>query len=247
MASKVPYRLYYWPMIQGRGECVRLVLEDAGADYVDVARMSDAEGGGVDPVVQAMLGALGDTPPYAPPVLTDGDLVLWQSANICRYVGERHELAPADEGRRWQAAAAALTIADLCDEAHNVHHPVAGGLYYEDQKEEAIRAAKCFHEERIPRFFDWFDRLLDASGGTWLMGERATYVDLMAFQALEGLTYAFPKAFEQAVAERAALPALRDRVAERPRIASYLASPRRIAFNELGVFRYYPELDLPPA
>ena len=35
------YELYYWPSIQGRGEFIRLTLEEAGADYVDVARKSD--------------------------------------------------------------------------------------------------------------------------------------------------------------------------------------------------------------
>lgn len=40
--------------------------------------------------------------------------------------------------------------------------------------------------------------------------------------------------------------ALRDRVAARPNIAAYLRSPRRLAFNESGIFRRYPELDLVP-
>jgi glutathione S-transferase len=241
-----PYRLYYWPMIQGRGECVRLVLEDVGAAYVDVARLPEEEGGGVNVIVEAMQGALGGgVPPFAPPILVHGDLVISQSANVCRYLGERHGLAPDDEGARWQAGALALTLADVSDEAHDVHHPISGTLYYEDQKEAAARAAECFLRERVPRFLGYLDGVLSSSGGPWLLGERATYVDLMLFQAIEGLRYAFPKAFGKAVESTSSLPALRDRVAARPGIARYLASDRRIPFNEMGVFRYYPELDVP--
>jgi glutathione S-transferase len=248
VTNDAPYRLYYWPMIQGRGECVRLVLEDAGAPYVDVARLPEDEGGGVNVIVEAMVGNLGGgTPPFAPPILVDGELVLSQSSNICRYLGERHGLAPAEEGARWHAAALALTLADVSDEAHNVHHPVAGGLYYEDQKDAAARAAACFLAERVPRFLGYFDGVLTRSGGPWLFGEQATYADLFLFQVLEGLTYAFPKAFGKALAAVPSLPQLRDRVAERPGIAAYLVSERRIPFNEMGVFRHYPELDVPPA
>jgi glutathione S-transferase len=242
--SDAPYRLYYWPMIQGRGECARLVLEDAGAPYVDVARLPDEQGGGVNAVVTAMQGNLGKgVPPFAPPILTDGDLVLSQTANICRYLGERHGLAPREQGARWQAGALALTLADLFEEAHNVHHPISGSLYYEDQTDAAARAAECFRKERLGRFLDYFGRVIAVSGGPWVLGAQATYPDLVLFQALEGLSYAFPRAYAKAVAGVPALPALRDRVASRPRIAAYLASDRRIPFNEMGIFRHYPELD----
>jgi glutathione S-transferase len=39
------------------------------------------------------------------------------------------------------------------------------------------------------------------------------------------------------------LRGLAERAAGQPRIAAYLASPRRLAFNNDGVFRHYPELD----
>ncbi|MGB5703731.1 MAG: glutathione S-transferase [Polyangiales bacterium] len=238
-----PYQLYYWPILQGRGEFVRLVLEEAGAPYVDVARMPEAEGGGFKPLLAFVQGEQPGHPPYAPPVLVDGELVLAQSAAICAYLGERHGLAPDDPGRRKQALQLQLTVGDVADEAHDAHHPISAMLYYEDQKEAALQAAAKFREERLPNFLGYFERVIERSGGPWLMGGALTYPDLALFQLFEGLRYAFPNALADVCSSTPSVLALRDRVAARPRIADYLASPRRLPFNEHGVFRHYPELD----
>ncbi|MES1149710.1 MAG: glutathione S-transferase family protein, partial [Bradyrhizobium guangdongense] len=58
-----------------------------------------------------------------------------------------------------------------------------------------------------------------------------------------GLRYAFPKRMKAFENEIPGLVALHDRVAARPNIRAYLASERRIAFNEQGIFRRYKELD----
>jgi glutathione S-transferase len=239
-----PYELYYWPILQGRGEFVRLVLEEAGVGYVDVARLPEAQGGGFKPLLALMQGERPGQPPYAPPILVHGELVLAQSAAICAYLGERHGLAPDDPARRKQALQLQLTVADVSDEAHNTHHPVSAMLYYEDQKEAALEASKKFLSERLPKFLGYFERVLERSGGPWLMGEALTYPDLSLFQLLEGLAYAFPKGFAHVAKSTPSILALRDRVAERPRIAAYLASDRRLPFNEHGLFRRYAELDL---
>lgn len=238
-----PYELYYWPFLPGRGELVRLVLEEASAPYVDVARLPEEEGGGIKPLLEFVNGERPGQPAYAPPILVDGDLVLAQSAAICAYLGERHALSPDDPGRRKQALQLQLTIADVADEAHDTHHPISAALYYEDQKDAAREAARNFLEQRVPRFLGYFERVLERSGGPWLMGDALTYADLSLFQLLEGLAYAFPKGFAQRTASTPLLLALRDRVAQRPRIKAYLASDRRLPFNEHGVFRHYPELD----
>jgi glutathione S-transferase len=183
-------------------------------------------------------------PAYAPPILVHGELVLAQSAAICAYLGQRHGLAPAEPGKRMQALQLQLTIADVTDEAHNTHHPINASIYYEDQKEAAREASRHFLEQRLPRFLPYFERVLERNGGQWLVGDAVTYPDLSLFQLLEGLAHAFPKGFTRVVEQTPLLLALRDRVAKRPRIAAYLASDRRLAFNEHGVFRYYPELDL---
>jgi glutathione S-transferase len=235
------YQLYYWPTIQGRGEFVRLVLEEAGADYVDVARMPEDKGGSVKALIKTMREARG-VAPFAPPFLRAGELLIAQAANICAFLAARHQLAPEDEGRRAHALQLQLTIADLIGEAHDTHHPIATGLYYEDQKAESLRRARGFRDERMPKFLGYFERLLE---GPYLLGDGCSYVDLSAFQMLEGLAYAFPRAFARVTESTPRLLALRGRIAERPRIASYLASPRRIAFNEDGIFRHYPELDDP--
>ncbi len=238
------YELYYWPMLPGRGEFVRLVLEQAGADYIDVARLRKEEGGGMEPLLALVRGERPGQPAYAPPVLVHGELVLAQSAAICAYLGERHGLAPESPGGRKQALQLQLTVADVSDEAHNTHHPVSAALYYEDQKDAALEASRRFIEERMPRFLGYFERVLERSGGPWLMGDAVCYPDLSLFQLLEGLAYAFPKGFAKVTGATPSILALRDRVAALPRIAAYLESDRRMPFNEYGVFRCYPELDL---
>jgi glutathione S-transferase len=239
-----PYELYYWPMLPGRGELVRLVLEQANAPYVDVARLSEEEGGGIERLMAFIRGERSGQPPYAPPFLVHGDLVLAQTAAICAYLGERHALAPADPNQRFQTLQLQLTIADVVDEAHNTHHPVSALLYYEDQKDAAAEAAKQFLDQRLPRFLSYFERVLERNGGQWLIGEALSYADLSLFQLLEGLDYAFPQGLVKVTQSTPLLLALRSRVAGLPRIAAYLASSRRLPFNEYGIFRHYPELDL---
>ena len=238
-----PYELYYWPNIPGRGEFVRLVLEEAATPYRDVGRLPAEQGGGVEAVAAFWAGKREGHPIFAPPVLKQGELVLSQTAAICHFLGRRHELAPQDEAGQAQALALQLTIADVSDEAHNTHHPISAALYYEDQKDAALEASKKFLGERLPKFLRYFERVLERSVGPWLMGEALTYPDLSLFQLLEGVAYAFPKGFVHVAESTPMILELRDRVAELPRIAAYLASDRRLPFNEHGVFRHYPELD----
>ncbi len=238
-----PYELYYWPMLQGRGELVRLVLEESGEPYVDVARLPESQGGGVEPILEFMRGDRPGQPPYAPPILVHDELVLAQSAAICAYLAERHGLSPLDSGPRKQALQLHLTVADVADEAHATHHPVSTALYYDDQKEAARAAARHFLDQRLPGFLGYFERVLERGAGPWLMGSALTYPDLSLFQLLEGLAYAFPKGFARAAESTPGILGIRDRVAARPRIAAYLDSERRIPFNEYGVFRHYSELD----
>ena len=235
------YELYYWPSIQGRGEFVRLALEDAEADYVDVAR----EPKGMAAMMRFMESRSIKNPPFAPPFLKAGKLVIAQTANILFFLGPRLGLAPKNEPGRLWAHQLQLTIADWVAEAHDTHHPISGSLYYEDQKREAKRRAADFTAERMPKFFDYFEGILQRNpkGSEFLLGRQFSYVDLSLFQMIEGLGYAFPKAMKKLEKKYRRAPALRDRVAARPRIARYLDSPRRIPFNQEGIFRWYPELE----
>ena len=236
------YELYYWPDIQGRGEFVRLALEEAGADYVDVAR-KPGKGGGVPAMMRFLDGRRMKHPPFAPPFLKAGALVIGQTANILLFLGPRHGLAPRDEGARLWTNQLQLSIGDFVAEIHDTHHPIAAGLYFEDQRPAAKRRAADFLKNRAPKFLRYFERVLERSGGHYLLGRRLTYADLSLFQVVEGLRYAFPKAMRRLERKVPRVTALHDRVAERPRVAAYLASERRIAFNQLGIFRRYPELD----
>jgi glutathione S-transferase len=232
------YELYYWPTIQGRGEFVRLALEEAGAAYVDVAR----EAG-----VPAMMRILEDTeaprPPFACPFLKDGDLIVGQTAAILLHLGPKLGLVGTGEADRLWTHQIQLTIADVVAEAHDTHHPIAVGLTYEEQKPEAARRAGDFRRNRVPEFLAWFEHVLERADGRHLVGGALSYADLSLFQFVDGLLYAFPRTARAALAENSSVARLHDAVRERPRIAAYLASPRRVPFNEQGIFRRYPELD----
>jgi glutathione S-transferase len=238
------YALYYWPNIPGRGEFVRLVLEEAAAPYRDVGRLSAEQGGGMEAVAAFWAGKHEGHPVFAPPVLTEGGFVLSQTAAICHFLGRRHGLAPGDEAGQAQALALQLTIADLVVETHDTHHPISAWLYYEDQRDEAQRRASHFVSQRLPRFLQYFERVLGHNGGGVLAGERVSHADLGLFQVLEGLAYAFPRGFVRASEATPGILALRERVRARPNVAAYLASERRVPFNQEGIFRRYPELDV---
>lgn len=237
------YELYYGVTNQGRGEFVRLTLEEAGADYVDVARES---GPGLGP--EAMTHFMRDPgvghPPFAPPFLKAGELVIGQTANILQYLGPRLGLAPGDEAGRLWAHQLQLTVADLLAEIQHTHHPIAHGLYYDDQKSEALQYTRHFLAARLPKFLGYFERVLGGmTGGGCMVGNSLTYVDLSMFQSIEGLRFAFPKTMQRMQSAYPGLVALHDSIAARPKIAAYLESPRRIPFNDRGVFRHYPELE----
>jgi glutathione S-transferase len=237
---RMTYELFYWPDIQGRGEFVRLALEEAAAPYLDVARTR----GGMKRMTAMMDDASAARPPFAPPFLKAGSMVIAQTANILMFLGERHRLAPRDDAGRLFTYQLQLTIADVVAEVHDAHHPIASSLYYEDQKPEARRRAADLVARRLPKYLGYFERVLANNGrGAWLAGGRVSYADLSLFQLVEGLQYAFPKAMKRLARRHGRVMRVRDAVAARPRIAAYLQSPRRIPFNEQGIFRHYPELD----
>ena len=236
------YELYYWPEIQGRGEFVRLALEQAGADYVDVARGDDDDLPGLMHFLQDKSVT---EQPFAPPYLKAGDLLIGQTAAILLFLGDRHGLAPADEAGRLWTHQLQLTIADLVVEVHDTHHPIGSGLYYEDQKPEAKRRTEDFLAHRVPKYLGYFERVMarNPAGDVHMVGAGVTTADLSMFQIIAGLRYAFPKAMAKIEPKHPRLVALHDLVAALPRIKTYLASPRRIPFNPMGIFRHYPELD----
>lgn len=241
----MPYELHYWPGIQGRGEFVRLALEAAGAPYVDVARGEASAGQGLPALLRCLQDDSITRPPFACPVLVDGKRVIGQTAAILLYLGPRLKLVGASEADRLWTHQIQLTIADAVDQAHNTHHPVGSGLYYEEQQAEAARAAREFRTQRIPKFLGWLETVLarNPKGDRHLVGARLSYADLSLFQLVEGLRYAFPRASGRALKKTPRVLALHERVAGQRRVAAYLRSERRIPFNEDGIFRRYPELD----
>lgn len=232
------YELYYWPGLPGRGEFVRLALEAAEADYVDVAR----EGG---PVFALARDKATVTPPFAPPYLRDGDLIIGQTALILFHLGPKLGLTPADEAGRLWCHQIQLTISDFVVESHDVHHPVGVDLYYEDQVTESKRRAQGFRQSRLPKFLDWFETILsrNPAGPQHLVGDGLSYADLSLFQLIEGWRHGFAKAMARLAPDYPHTIGVHDLVAAQPAIAAYLRSPRRQAFNEDGIFRRYPELD----
>ena len=239
------YQLHYWPTIEGRGEFGRLALEAAGADSVDVARLPEAEGGGESALGERLGDPDSARPAFAPPFLVDGDIVVGQTAAILLYLGPRLGLSGVGESDGLWTHQIQLTIADAVAEAHDTHHPISVGAYYDEQRDAAMLRARAFREERIPKFLHWFERVLqrNPAGAQHLVGDTLTYADLSLFQLVDGLRYAFPKAAARALAATPAVEKLHANVRRRQRVQAYLQSPRRIAFNEDGIFRRYAELD----
>lgn len=242
----LPYKLYYWPFLQGRGEFVRLILEEANVPYIDVARLPDDEGGGKDAVMAFYNWQAQGTPVLAPPVLQTGEQVLSQTASICRFLAERHGLAPDGDLERATALSLQLSIADVVAEVHDTHHPLSVRLFYEDQKEAAKERAGHFLKQRLPRFLTYFEAVLERNGDHHLVGQALSYPDLSLFHLVEGLQYAFPNAMSGLRGQCPRVLALAATIKARPRIDAYLRSPRRLPFNLDGIFRHYPELDLAP-
>ncbi|MDB5858586.1 MAG: glutathione S-transferase-like protein [Ramlibacter sp.] len=243
------YQLHYWPSIPGRGEFVRLALEAAGASYVDVARGDEQRGMGVPAMQRLLAGPDLARPPFACPFLVDGKRVIGQTAAILLYLGPRLDLVAKSEADRLWTHQIQLTIADAVVEAHDTHHPVGSGLYYEDQKKEALRRAEDFRKARLPKFMGWFETVLerntrnDRAAIPHLVGGRLSYADLSLFQLVDGLRYAFPKATGRVLKKAPRVAALHAGVAGHRKLAAYFASERRLAFNEEGIFRRYRELD----
>ena len=235
------FELFYWNGLQGRGEFVRLALEEAGAEYVDIVR----EPRGMSAMTGLLQSKTAAHPPFAPPILRDGDVLISHVANILMYLGPKLGLAPRDESARFWANGLQLTITDLVAEVHDTHHPIASGDYYEDQKDAALARSSDFLTNRLPKFFGYFERVLtqNAVGNAHCVGAALSYVDLSLFQVVAGLRYAFPRATAKMPDRYPAVWAVHETVLTRPNIARYLASDRRLAFNESGVFRHYPELD----
>src|SRR5262245_44526304 len=235
------YELYYWPSIQGRGEFVRLTLEDGDADYVDVVRV----GHGMSKMMRFMASRSLIYPPFAPPFLKSGKLVIAQTANILFYLAPRLDLAPKNEASRIWLNQLQLTIADWVGEVHDVHHPISGGLYYEDQRNEAKSRASDFTSNRLPKFLGYFERILkhNPRKSQYLLGKKCSYADLSLFQMIEGLRYAFPRTMAKFENKYPRVIALRDAVSARPSLRAYLESSLRSPFNQEGIFRHYPELD----
>jgi glutathione S-transferase len=239
------YELYYWPGIQGRGEFVRLALEEADAPYLDIAQVPERKGGGVVALLRLLDGRTVATPSFAPPFLKAGRLVIGQTANILMYLGARHGLAPKGEAGCLWAHQLQLTIADLLQEVHDTHHPISGNLYYEEQRAAAVRRAADFRKTRLPKYLGYFERVLAGNPAHrgFLIGARLTYPDLSLFQMVAGLRYAFPNAMKRLGRKHPRVVALHDTVAARPRIARYLGSERRQPFCDEDIFRRYPALD----
>ncbi len=241
------YELHYWPTIQGRGEFVRLALEAAGAVYTDVARATPDAGRGLPAMVRALQDPTQAHPPFAPPFLKDGNVVIGQTAAILQYLAPTLKLVARSEQARIWTLQIQLTIADLVTEAHDTHHPIASSLSYEEQQPEALRRAQVFCRDRLPKFLQWFEQILlrNPAGSRQLVAGKLSYADLSLFQLIEGLRYAFPRAADQALARTPEVRQLHGRVAALPKVAAYLRSDRRLPFSEQGIFRHYPELDLP--
>jgi len=245
------YHLIYWPGIPGRGEHIRLAFEEAGVPYTDTAHQ---EGGGKvvgSQIAASNQGDASNPPPLAPPILKHGEYTLSQTSNILLYLGPLLGLSPEpadDPVGIYHVNELTLTALDgLSNEPHDTHHPIAIAEYYEDQKDEALKKAKDYRENRLPKFLAYFERVLSgeaSKGGEYLYGGQLSYADLVLFQTVDGVSFAFPKCVgklkESGKYDK--VFALHERVKSRDKIRAYLESDRRQKYS-MGIYRYYKELD----
>ena len=237
--------LYYWPDIQGRGEFVRLALEQANVAYVDVARSSPKRSD-VDPIIDILENGFAKKPNFAPPIIKDGNLVISQTAAILQHLGPKLNLVGKTYEERLFAQQLQLTLCDFLTEIHDTHHPIGSELYYEEQIQEAKRKTRHFLSFRLPKYLNYFELTLSNNPyhSGWLIGESLSYPDLSIFQIFEGLHYSFPQTIDPLLKSTYPWCAqLRSKVSQQNNISAYLKSNRRIDFNEMGIFRSYPELD----
>ncbi|KAI0205629.1 glutathione S-transferase protein-like protein [Astrocystis sublimbata] len=260
-----PYELIYWCSCPARGEHIRLALEEAGAPYSDTLSlgMEKCWKKVEEYIADDYMGESGNPPYYAPPFFKHGSLMISQTSNILMYLGPRLGLSGSKEGDAYRVNALALTALDgLSDEVHQTHHPIAHDLFWEDQKEESRRCSKEWVKDRLPKHLGFWDKVLkcekalpgawsmgesEASPGPWLLGDTFTYADLVLFQCIDGVLFAFPRAMKQAKdsGKYDRVFQLHDAVAARPNIAAYLSSNRRQEYN-IGIYRYYEENDVLP-
>ena len=231
------YQLWYWPSIPGRGEFVRLFMEAGELEYTDMAREQSA-----DALVEDMHAREG-IQPFAPPYLVDEDVTIGQTALILLYLSDKEGLGSGDLATDLKLMQLQMDIADLVEEVHSTHHPVASSQYYADQMDAAYDKAEDFRANRIPKYLIHFDNALAASGGPFVLGEQWSHVDTSLFQVMEGLDYAFPRYMAEMQGSWPHLEALQAAVPEIEGVAAYLASENRMEFNEDGIFRHYEELD----
>ncbi|OAQ97745.1 hypothetical protein LLEC1_00415 [Akanthomyces lecanii] len=244
--STPPYELIYAPFAPGRGEHIRLLLEEAGVTYTDTTSL------GWDAALAAnqelLKGRDGNPPYFAPPLFRHGDLIISQTSNILMYLGSKLGLAGSTAEDAFRVNALACTALDgLSDEVHATHHPISGTLYYEDQKDESTRASKVWINVRLPKFLAYWESVLASKGGPWLMGETFTYADIVLSQCIDGVKYAFPKAMAHLdeKSEYRRVFGHWEQVRARPRIAKYLASDKRQKYDN-GIYRYCPDGDVVP-
>jgi glutathione S-transferase len=231
------YQLWYWPSIPGRGEFVRLPLEAAGVPYRDMAREL-----GADALIEDMKQRQGHKP-FAPPYIVEGDLVIGQVAHILTVLSDRHGFGAGELSRDLQLIQLQLDISDIVQEVHSVHHPLAIGKYYHEQKEAALVRAQEFRSERMVKYLKHFEQALSLEDGPFVLGARWSHVDTSLFQLCAGLAYAFPRRFAALQSRYRRVQGACEAVANLPGVAAYRASDRCISFNEDGIFRHYPELD----
>ncbi|GAA5987830.1 hypothetical protein JCM5350_003162 [Sporobolomyces pararoseus] len=268
MTSTADYELIYHAGIPGRGEFARLLFEATGTPYKDSALLQGQSA--VKPYMDGTFEGKEHNPlPFAPPILKHGDTIISQTSNILLYLATHLEnpidLSPSSSSESepstkktkyspptlsnpsiYHVNELVLTILDLNNEVHDSHHPISVSDYYENQKTAASERAKDFRKNRVPKFFKYFEKLLEqgGEGGEWLVGKEASCADLCLFQVIDGLKFAFPNLLSKQLPSHPKLAAHYDRVNSADRIRKYLESDRRQKYS-LGVFRHYEELDDP--
>ena len=202
------YRLFYWEK-RGRGEQIRLLLNELGQEYEDVYVPMNEE------FMKLKRQGPGTLYFGSVPMLEDGDFKLAQGPVIMNYLGRKHGLMPAD----LQPAAKTEAMVVGAEDMRMAYFRLLG-----DGREE--KQAKFVGGAWNDRWLSAWSGLIELNGDTgYLVGSTLTQADLAVWDALDAIiTWIDGATF----ASFARVQKFYESIKARPAIASYLASDRRI-------------------
>jgi glutathione S-transferase len=250
-ATPVQSEAYEWTVVyhpcnfKGRGEFLRLMLEDAKISYKDTGTdlygpsgMMDAFRGSVDAVTADEKSQ--PFPLLYPPAIlhrpVGGDgcqQIMVNQVGACMiYLGDELGYAPTTHAEKARANCVLLNSLDYISEGRSSFHPVDNKKSYKDQKDEGDRKSKLFSQDRMLVYLHYFNKIVKKNGKSQSPiagGSNITYADFALFQVVDATAFQFNSEFYANAWDSARVPELKEHyvwMKARPNLQAYFASDR---------------------